>query len=237
MLAWARDSIRDDSARRGVSPTAAELLFVVPAIGAVAVALAATHSGLFDFLVEEDSLLEWLQVPGFFGGFVFGLLLALHARRQRNTAAVAAYAIFAAACLFVAGEEISWGQRLLGLETPERLAELNNQDEVTVHNIVEIRVLFKFFLIALGLAGAVVPWLAYARDSRWLQVLPPLFTTSAFLLVFGYNAGRLVFFPEGFFGWEESFIVGKYGEWPETCLAAVAAGYGWLAWRARRRMP
>jgi hypothetical protein len=134
MLAWARDSIRDDSARRGVPPTAAELLFLVPAIGAVALALAATHSGLFEFLVEEDSLLEWLQVAGFFGGSVFGLALALHARRQGNTAAAVAYAIFAAACLFVAGEEISWGQRLLGLGTPERLAELNNQDEVTLHN-------------------------------------------------------------------------------------------------------
>ena len=36
-------------------------------------------------------------------------------------------------CLF--GEEISWGQRLLGLRTPEFIGECNVQRELTVHNL------------------------------------------------------------------------------------------------------
>ena len=33
------------------------------------------------------------------------------------------------------GEEISWGQRLLGFATPESVAELNRKDEFNVHNL------------------------------------------------------------------------------------------------------
>lgn len=37
--------------------------------------------------------------------------------------------------LFSAGEEISWGQRLLGLRTPGWLASVNNQGETNLHNL------------------------------------------------------------------------------------------------------
>jgi len=36
---------------------------------------------------------------------------------------------------FGAGEEISWGQRIFGLQTPEPLAQINKQDELNLHNI------------------------------------------------------------------------------------------------------
>lgn len=233
-LAWARDAIRADARGWGVGPPYAELLFLAPAVGAIAVAIAVAEREIFKFLVDEDALLEWAQVPGYFSAFVLGAALAVRARRQGRARVALGFAVFAAACLFVTGEELSWGQRIFGFGTPQDLEELNNQGEVTIHNIVQIRVLFKFFLIFLGAAGAVLPWLPVVRRSRWATFVPPLFTTSSFLLIFGYNAARLVFFPKGFFGWEESFIVGKYGEWPETCLAYVAAGYAWLVWRTGR---
>ena len=41
-----------------------------------------------------------------------------------------------AVVLFIAmGEEISWGQRILGFETPESISEINFQDEFNIHNI------------------------------------------------------------------------------------------------------
>lgn len=41
-----------------------------------------------------------------------------------------------AVLLFVAcGEELSWGQHLLGFETPEPIKELNAQEEVNLHNL------------------------------------------------------------------------------------------------------
>jgi hypothetical protein len=232
---WIRGEIRDEAADRWrVRPRTAELLFLAPAVGAVLTAVAAFDRELFTILVDEDSVLEWAQVPAFLAGFVGGTVLALRAHRQGRLRPALGYAVFAAACFFVTGEELSWGQRLLDFGTPEAIRERNNQDEVTLHNIVEVRVLFKFFLIALGIAGAVLPWVLRLRGSRWATLMPPLFTTTTFLLLFGYNAARLVFFPQGFFGWEENFRVGKYGEWPETCLAYLTAGFAWLAWRSGR---
>jgi hypothetical protein len=37
--------------------------------------------------------------------------------------------------LFVGGEEISWGQRIIGVTTPESLAVINVQNEINLHNI------------------------------------------------------------------------------------------------------
>ncbi len=42
---------------------------------------------------------------------------------------------FAILFLFVAMEEISWGQRIFGIETPETIAEINEQDELNIHNL------------------------------------------------------------------------------------------------------
>lgn len=39
------------------------------------------------------------------------------------------------ALFFAAGEEISWGQRLFNIETPEKFMENNVQDELTIHNL------------------------------------------------------------------------------------------------------
>jgi len=37
--------------------------------------------------------------------------------------------------LFGAGEEISWGQRIFNIETPQALKEINTQKELNIHNI------------------------------------------------------------------------------------------------------
>ncbi|WP_145758345.1 hypothetical protein [Sediminicola sp. YIK13] len=39
-------------------------------------------------------------------------------------------------CFVVGMEEISWGQRIFGIETPQPYKEINFQGETTVHNLV-----------------------------------------------------------------------------------------------------
>jgi len=39
------------------------------------------------------------------------------------------------ACVYLAGEELSWGQHLLGWETPEPVKALNDQGETNLHNV------------------------------------------------------------------------------------------------------
>ncbi|MFN3208208.1 MAG: hypothetical protein ACE369_04260 [Roseovarius sp.] len=71
--------------------------------------------------------------------FVSALVLAWHSARQFRTGRALAgicLSIYALIFVFGTGEEISWGQRILGLETPEALREINFQEEITLHNIV-----------------------------------------------------------------------------------------------------
>lgn len=46
--------------------------------------------------------------------------------------------LFIAGCIYIAGEELSWGQHYLQWETPEQLKEINKQRETNLHNIHKI---------------------------------------------------------------------------------------------------
>jgi hypothetical protein len=231
----ARAALREDAVTRWrVRGAHAELLFAFPVVGAALFALASVNHGLFVFLAEEDSFLEWTQVVILASAAALATLLAARTLREGRRLHALAYLALAAGCFFVAGEEVSWGQRIFGLETPESLAEINRQDELTLHNIDDVRVALKFFLIGLGLTGFALPWLLRRRGSPAYRFMPPLFMTSAFLVVAAYNLTRLVFFPAGFFGAERNFRVFAFSEWPELLLGYVVCGVVALRWRHGR---
>ncbi|KZY34496.1 hypothetical protein A3731_18995 [Roseovarius sp. HI0049] len=71
--------------------------------------------------------------------FVSALVLAWQALRQfraGHALAGACLTLYALIFVFGTGEEISWGQRILGLETPDYLREQNAQEEITLHNLM-----------------------------------------------------------------------------------------------------
>lgn len=44
-------------------------------------------------------------------------------------------ALVTLACIYFAGEEVSWGQHLFGWHTPDSIATLNDQNETNLHNM------------------------------------------------------------------------------------------------------
>lgn len=96
----------------------------------------ATSPGSLVGAVTEDGLVEYATAFGFLGASVafflsgldrFGGLTSARARLWRWG--------FALLCFLAAGEEVSWGQRVLGLSTPAALQESNVQDELNLHNL------------------------------------------------------------------------------------------------------
>lgn len=92
-------------------------------------------------LTEEDGLIENIGAIGFFltsatfiyifykckkGQFVFFGKLS-----QRNIY----FGLLGLLFFFAAGEEISWGQRIFGWETPEKITAINAQNETNLHNL------------------------------------------------------------------------------------------------------
>lgn len=232
LFAAARRTLREDAVGRWeVSGAAAEILFALPLVGTVVLAAATLHHPLYVFVVAEDSVLEWLQVLGFALGAVLSFAVARRYQQSGDGVAVLFF-LLAAGCVFLAGEEISWGQRLFGFGTPESLRDVNAEDETNVHNVPILRIGLKFLAIAVGLAAAAFPWLVRGESRGYRALVPPLFVTSAFLVVAGYNTGRLVFFTEGFFGGTDHFTVARFSEWTEVCLAYAFAVFAFVSLRA-----
>ena len=74
------------------------------------------------------------------------------------------------ACVFFAGEEISWGQWLFEWETPELFRKLNSQEETNLHNITpwlfqKPQALVEIWIL---IGGLVLPlWWRY-KEKKWL---------------------------------------------------------------------
>jgi hypothetical protein len=111
---------------------------LVAGLAALAAAAAATGYFLVDpagfhAFAQEDRPLEWSSALLLLGAGGLLAVRALNGRRDRTTLLLAGGLCLA---LFVVGmEEISWGQRLFGFSTPEKLAEMNWQSEFNFHNV------------------------------------------------------------------------------------------------------
>ena len=67
--------------------------------------------------------------------FSASLLLFVTGRMERKALRRWIYVLGGTVLLFIAGEEISWGQRIFGYPTPDWIAERNAQEEFNLHNL------------------------------------------------------------------------------------------------------
>jgi hypothetical protein len=207
----------------GLSNGWSATLLAIPFAGAAVLGLASLWPGLYDALVREDSALESLQVAAYVAALAFAASCAYRLERSGRRSFAVLFALLALCCLFAVGEEISWGQRVLGFGTPDDLASINNQEELNVHDVVEVQGKFNGLLALASLYGLVSPWLV-----RRVLVVPPLALGAAFLVMLVYTVSRALFFPH------PNHELAKFSEWPETCFAGALAVFGLLALRRLR---
>ncbi|MCP3978365.1 MAG: hypothetical protein GY716_03395 [bacterium] len=93
--------------------------------------------------MQEDAWAEWATTFLFLGAGVVFLRNAWRVRRSRiaGPLRLAGLVAVVALCLVIAGEELSWGQRLIGFRPPELFLEQNYQQELNVHNFFRKRTL------------------------------------------------------------------------------------------------
>lgn len=94
------------------------------------------HDAFRHEFVIEDGFIEWCTVIILFSTMIVCLKRYWRLRGKRSRLFQGVTLLLAFFCLFGAGEEISWGQRIFGLETPEYLKERNAQGELGLHNLV-----------------------------------------------------------------------------------------------------
>jgi len=97
------------------------------------------------FVQGEDRFLSYVQEDGFIENltalFLFlcslvCLFRVFEYRKMKKSLWVFTYAALTILFFFAAGEEISWGQRIFGIESSEFFLEHNKQAETNLHNMI-----------------------------------------------------------------------------------------------------
>jgi hypothetical protein len=212
-LIWAgRYLARYHPGLSGLSPVWPPVLLTASL--AVSPVYVAAHKGwAFADLFVEDGFFEYLTV----------VLLALSAVLSVLAARGAVWSagerrllwLLAAGLIFLAAEEISWGQRILGIETPAALREVNVQGEINLHNltvgwneIVRMMLACALSAILILLPRDAVPglrgrFMRLKPDGRFLGLIP--------LLILSH----------------------LYDEWFEQIVSFAILSYALLIWRRR----
>jgi hypothetical protein len=180
------------------------------AVGATLIALAYATLRLsgstVNVLVEEDGWFEWLGAIGLFAGsalFLAGFFVARRAAAASGARRLLPWTLLAlSVVLFVGGgEEISWGQRILGWGTPEGIGGVNAQGETNLHNmqtfhgLIDMDRLFTLGSLVLFVAVPIMAWASPRWRARLSALLPvaPLWVAALFIvnLAFRHIAAAL----------------------------------------------
>lgn len=94
---------------------------------------------VFVHIYTEDGLFEYLTALFFLIASFFFSLAYFNARDSLGAYMNAVILALAGLCFFTGMEEISWGQRILGIDTPDAMREINYQEEITLHNLIDAR--------------------------------------------------------------------------------------------------
>lgn len=231
-------SLLDESARPwGVSARETRFMFWMPVFGTLFVLASCFHRPLFVFLLDEDGLGEWLQFALFCIATISGMVITVRLARSGSRFYAALFAMFALMMFFCAGEEISWGQRILGLETPESILESNKQKELNLHNVGNTLTYMRLVMLAGSAAGASA-WLVNRklRIERFIPradelFIPPLFLSSVFLVMVVYRLFRYAT-PT-----LSNFTIVHLAEWPEFCFTFGLAAFSYLIARRLKSTP
>lgn len=175
------------------------------ALAPVALFLSWWEAPLLSALTVEDGVVEYVTAA-----LYLVAAISLFATGFGRAARKVWILPLGAACFFVAGEEVSWGQRIVGLATPTALAELNVQGEANLHNIAGIHGSVRGAgVIVLLTLFALLPLAAhYLSSARGLVdrlgfPLPPLMAAFLVVLGVGFMAGPRIIRGETLFAFDE----------------------------------
>ena len=139
-------------------------------------------------LVKEDSIVENLQAGSYLLASAITFIALTKLRKSLHKYIFLLLLMFACATLFIFFEEISWGQRILGIKTPEFFTAYNMQKEITLHNVPPVFEVCHIFYMAVGLYGGLA-WI-FTRNATWRGadlprfIIPEWYCSLYFLPIF-----------------------------------------------------
>jgi cell division protein FtsW (lipid II flippase) len=145
----------------------------------------------------EDGLVEWLTVAGLLLAAFTCLKRVGNLKGSKGWMFLLVTLLLGIIFIFGAGEEISWGQRIFHIKSPEYFKEHNAQGETNIHNLVlgGVRLnrwIFSVLLtVVLIIYIVVIPFLYRTKNwmrrfvNYWGIPLPQAYQIIAFILLMG----------------------------------------------------
>lgn len=146
------------------------------------------------WMTGESGILETAQFVFMVIGLAIAVQLLFSPFVRRRPLVLAVTAVAALACLFIGGEEVSWGQHIFFWQEPSLVTAVNEEGELSLHNMNKgfergPRTMLEIGVFAGGLVVpllcAYAPWLRQSRVALFLPaaaLLPTALFASLFKL-------------------------------------------------------
>lgn len=164
-------------------------------------------------IVQEDSVVENMQAVIYLASFIISLFVTIKFLRSKMTSHCVLYGILTLGLLFIMNEEVSWGQRIWGIQTPDFFEQYNFQKEISLHNLKPIQKKIQGICILVGAYGAfawiVVSLLFSSTKTNCTNILnfavPSWFISSYFFFYFFINVLFKYYppYPGSFLVWKD----------------------------------
>ncbi len=214
------------------------VVFLIPLyVFLVSLVLRMRFFGVFQFLNNEDSVLEYLtfglflMTAWFSGKACLKLVRFRKVQQFEEWMLLLFFGLITLVSVLVAGEEISWGQRLFGIETPEEYKQLNHQQELNIHNyqgVFEYVYRGYYFLGLYGTTGWIIRLFVNKKTSiKWLKrwantIIPDWYLALYFLPSTIYVRLRRI------------YGIWKFANWEELMEVALVVGIFLFVWESTK---
>lgn len=114
--------------------------------------------------ISEDGPVEYLTFFVYAITFIVSILVAKSLRKSKLKREAILFFIIAFVFMFIAIEEISWGQRIFGFETSGIFSE-STQGEINIHDLRPFEYFEDPSFIIIGFVGSVL-WIVFLKSSK-----------------------------------------------------------------------
>ncbi|PIA77479.1 hypothetical protein BFR04_08535 [Gaetbulibacter sp. 4G1] len=133
------------------------------------------------WLLEENKPVELLTFVLFLFGGIYGFKFSFKILKIKERLIFFFYFIFSFCLIFLALEEIAWGQWFFSFETPEYWQKINVQGETTLHNLKGIQGNSEIFRFIFGFGG--ICGIFFKRLPNFDDLRVPIFLTTWFIII------------------------------------------------------
>ena len=192
-------------------------------------------------LVKEDGFFEIAQVFLYLFAAAFFLVASKRYFQENKRGLSLILLVLSLGLALVCAEEISWGQRILRLESPGIFFCHNLQKELTIHNLSAVQPFLHLGYVLTGLAGA-AGWLFVRISGRpqWSNAVPVWYISTYFMPVFFiYLYFEFSFHLGGAMSSKGFPVSGQLISWRDQELAELllAAGFFLFSCSVLKRAP